>query len=123
MTASEIKYGQILRPDDGTREQKVRRGFWRTLKRAARSIPFAEELVAGYYCAIDPSTPARVRALLLAALAYFVLPFDVIPDFVAAVGFTDDASVLIGTLAMVRAHIGPAHRDAARHALGAGNAA
>jgi uncharacterized membrane protein YkvA (DUF1232 family) len=58
--------------------------------------------------------------VLLGALAYFVIPTDALPDFVAGIGFTDDASVLLGTLAMVRAYIRPAHREAARHALDPG---
>jgi uncharacterized membrane protein YkvA (DUF1232 family) len=114
----DIKYGDILGPEDNTaREKRVRKGFWRTLRRAVRVIPFAEELVAGYYCALDPKTPPRVRALLLGALAYFVLPLDAIPDLLAGVGFTDDVTVLVATLALVRSHIRPVHREAARQAL------
>ena len=120
MTADDIRYGEILGPEVEAKERKVRRGFWRTLKRAARQLPFAEDVVAGYFCAIDRATPVRVRAVLLGALAYFVIPTDVLPDFLAGIGFTDDASVLLGTLAMVRAYIRPAHREAARHALDPG---
>lgn len=113
-----IRYGEILGPeDDDVRETKVRRGFWRTFGRAARHVPFADELVAGYYCAIDRRTPGRVRTMLLGALAYFVLPLDTIPDFLAGIGFTDDTAILLATLAMVRAHIRPEHRAAAERAL------
>jgi uncharacterized membrane protein YkvA (DUF1232 family) len=115
---SDVKYGEILGPeDDETRETKVRKGFWKTLRRAARHVPFSEDVVAGYYAAIDRETPGRVRTMLLGALAYFVLPLDTIPDFLAGVGFTDDATILLATLAMVRAHIRPRHREAARRAL------
>ena len=112
----EVKYGEILGPEEG-REAKVRTGFWRSLLKAARVIPFADELVAGYYCALDPATPGRVKAILLAALAYFVLPIDIIPDFLAGIGFGDDAAVLFGALTTVRNHIKPEHREAARRAL------
>lgn len=118
MMVEDIKYGEILGPEDeDVREKKVRRGFWRTMRRAMRYIPFAEDVVAGYFCAIDRQTPGRVRAMLLGALAYFILPLDTIPDLIAGIGFTDDATVLIATLAMVRAHILPRHREAARRAL------
>lgn len=116
----DVKYGEILGPEDEARESRVRKGFWQTLRKAARYIPFAEELVAAYYCAIDPQTPGRVRAILLGALAYFVLPFDVVPDFLAGVGFTDDATVLLAAITMVRAHIRPEHREAAKRALSDG---
>jgi uncharacterized membrane protein YkvA (DUF1232 family) len=98
-------------------ERKVRRGFWPTLKRAASHIPFAEELVAAYYCALDRRTPFRVRAMLLGALAYFVLPVDVVPDILVGIGFTDDVTVLLGMLGLVRAHITDEHRMAAQRAF------
>ena len=98
-------------------EDTVRRGFWRKARRFAARVPFAEDLLAAYYCAFDRDTPMQVKAALLGALAYFVLPLDTIPDFIAGIGFGDDATVLFGTLALVRAHIKPQHREAARRAL------
>ena len=72
------------------REQKVRRDFWGKLKRVAGNVPFVDDLVAAYFCAMDPATPMRVRGMLLAALAYFIMPIDVIPDIVVGLGFADD---------------------------------
>lgn len=116
-----IDYGEILEPgserDQQRREKRVRDRFWQTLRRAMRQIPFAEDVVAAYYCALDPQTPFRVRGILLAALAYFVLPFDAIPDILAGIGFTDDVAVLMAAFAAVRSHITPAHRAAAHAAL------
>jgi uncharacterized membrane protein YkvA (DUF1232 family) len=115
---NEILVGEVLGPEDETtRGTRVRRKFWATFRKAVRFIPFADEVVAAYYCAFDPATPRHVRAVLLGALAYFVLPFDAIPDFVAGIGFTDDAAVLLAAIGMVRAHITPVHREAARRAL------
>jgi uncharacterized membrane protein YkvA (DUF1232 family) len=115
---SDVKYGEILGPEaEESRRERVRSRFWSTFRKAARTIPFADELVAAYYCAMDPATPTRVRAMLLAALAYFVLPFDAVPDFIAGIGFTDDATVLLATIGLVSAHITPVHREAARRAL------
>ena len=120
----EVKFGEILEPewilgseDEATRAHRVRSRFFATLRKAARYIPFADDLVAAYFCAIDPGTPHRVRATLLAALAYFILPTDVIPDFLIGVGFGDDAAVLLAAINMVRSHITPAHHEAARRAI------
>ena len=113
MTTS-ARFPLIVRPGDRAR---VERGFWRKLKMVARHIPFAEDAVAAYYCAFDPATPTRVRGVLIAALAYFVVPADLIPDFIPALGFTDDAAVIVAALQMVTAHIQPEHRDSARRAL------
>ena len=98
---SDVKFGEILEPEDEeAHENRVRGGFWTTFRRAARRIPFSEDLVAAYYCALDPATPHRVRAVLLAALAYFVLPFDAVPDLLAVVGFSDDIAVLAAAMVL-----------------------
>ena len=107
---------EILGPEE-TREERIRERLWATVKRAARSIPFMEDVVASWYCALDPKTPNRVRVTLLAALAYFVAPIDVVPDLLPLVGFGDDAGVLMAAIAMVRAHITSDHREAARRAM------
>jgi uncharacterized membrane protein YkvA (DUF1232 family) len=95
----------------------VWRGFWAKAGRTVGRVPFLDEAVAAYFCAIDRDTPAHVKALLLGAIAYFVVPTDMVPDFLAGLGYTDDASVLLGAIAAVRRHITPAHRDRARAEL------
>ena len=98
-------------------ETIVERGFWHKLRRVAGRIPFAQDAAAAYFCAVDPATSPKVRAILFAALAYFVLPFDVIPDFLAGIGFTDDAAVLAMALSVVAGAIKDEHRAKARAAL------
>lgn len=107
---------EILGPEE-EREERVRAGLWSTVKRAARSIPFMDEVVAAWFCALDPKTPRRVRLGLLAALAYFVAPIDALPDVLPLIGFSDDAGVLMATLALLRAHVTEDHRKAARKAM------
>jgi uncharacterized membrane protein YkvA (DUF1232 family) len=98
-------------------ERSVKEKFWDSVKRLARNLPFTEDLVAAYYCAFDPSTDFKVKATLVGALAYFVLPIDVIPDALPLMGFTDDAAVLALALKTVGDAIKPAHRDKARDTL------
>jgi uncharacterized membrane protein YkvA (DUF1232 family) len=95
----------------------VRRGFWSKVRRIAAALPFAEDLLAAYYCAFDRNTPRHVQAALVGALAYFVLPFDVIPDMMPVLGFTDDAAVLATAVKLVSSHIRPEHREAAKQAI------
>src|SRR5690606_35619360 len=94
----DVKIGEILLPGDGDEQERqtrrVKKRFWPVLKRAMRQVPFSRDLVAAYYCAFDPRTPMKVRGILLAALAYFVLPLDGIPDVLMLVGFSDDIAVL-----------------------------
>jgi len=103
------------RDDDD--DSALRRNFWRKLRRVAASIPFAEDLLAAYYCAFDRNTPLQVKATLVGAIAYFVLPVDAIPDVLPVLGFTDDAALLAIAINLVAGHILPVHRDAARTAL------
>jgi len=107
--------------DDASRdEDRVRRGFWPKARRVAARLPFAHDLLAAYYCAFDRATPVQVKAALLGALAYFVLPADVMPDVLPALGYTDDALVLVTALRLVSGHVRDEHREAARQALARG---
>src|ERR1700754_4561245 len=97
--------------------ETLRKRFWIKLKKVAAKLPFTEDLLAAYYCAFDKETPRHVQVALLGAIAYFILPFDFIPDMMPVLGFTDDAAVLATALRLVSAHITPEHRDAARARL------
>ncbi len=95
----------------------VQEGFWPKLKKVANKIPFAGEAVALYYCALDENTPKWARRVALAAIAYFILPFDVIPDALVFVGYTDDASLVIAAIKALDQFVTPGHRKAAREFL------
>jgi uncharacterized membrane protein YkvA (DUF1232 family) len=109
---------EILGPEDAEeKEARVRARFWPTVRKALRYIPFIEEVVAAYYAMLDPRTPAKPRLILIGALAYFVTPFDIVPDILLGLGFVDDISILMAALAAVRSSIRDEHREAARRAL------
>ena len=80
-------------------------------------VPFAEELVAAYYCAFDRATPVRAKGILVGALAYFILPVDAVPDLLLGLGFTDDLAVLLAAFNVVRVHVREEHRLRARETL------
>ena len=107
----------VSKPEQDRREEEVRRSFWDHLRRFAGRIPFATDLVAAYYCAMDSKTPLKVRGTLLAALAYFVLPIDILPDLLVVVGFTDDLAVLMGAISLVSSHMTEEHYARARETL------
>jgi uncharacterized membrane protein YkvA (DUF1232 family) len=98
-------------------EQLVARGFWPKIRRVAARVPFAADALAAWYAVQDEETPTAAKGMMLAGLAYFVLPTDVIPDFIAGLGYTDDAAVFMAMLGLVGRHIRPRHRDAARAAV------
>ena len=98
-------------------ERVVEAGLWPKVRETVGKIPFTEEAVAAYYCAIDRRTPLAAKAILMGALAYFVMPADVIPDFIAGFGYTDDAAVLIAAIKAIRDNLRPEHRGKAREFL------
>jgi uncharacterized membrane protein YkvA (DUF1232 family) len=103
----------VLVPVAG-QERMVRRRFWGKVRSTLGKIPFTEQVVAAFYCATDAKTPPHAKAVLFAALAYFVLPIDMIPDFVAGLGFTDDAAVLFAAMSTLAPYITDTHAARAR---------
>lgn len=98
-------------------QKRVEAEFWPKLKANLARLPFAEDLLAARYAAFDATTPLKVKGTLLAALAYFILPFDAVPDFILGLGFTDDLAVLVTAITLVKNHITPEHRRMARETL------
>ena len=60
--------------------------------------------------ALDPLTPTQVRISLMAAVAYLIMPFDLFPDFLPLVGFSDDFVALTAILGIYGKYITPAIR-------------
>ncbi|NIX75358.1 YkvA family protein [Microvirga terricola] len=98
-------------------EDKIARQFWAKLKRVGSRIPFAEDLLAAFFCATDPTTPRRVKLILMGAIAYFVLSTDAIPDILPLFGFADDAAVLATAITQVAGSITEDHHEKARKTL------
>jgi uncharacterized membrane protein YkvA (DUF1232 family) len=114
MTAGDLSRALVPHPGQ---EQYVRRRFWQKVRRTLGRVPFIEQAVAAYYAAMDPATPKRAKAVLIAALAYFVVPADLIPDVLAGLGFSDDATVLMMAVTALAPHIKNEHVERAREAL------
>ncbi|WP_291199604.1 YkvA family protein [Hyphomonas sp.] len=109
--------GGVYLPKSIQRNERTARGLIPKLLRLAGQIPFADDLASAYYCARDPRTPVKAKAVLFAAVAYFVIPLDMLPDVIAGLGFTDDATVLATALGVVGAHVKERHRAMARRLL------
>ncbi len=107
--------GERAEPTPG--EQGLLARVWDKARAVGRHLPFAEDVLASYFCVLDPTTPRRVKVILLGALAYFVLPTDGIADFLPLLGFTDDAAVLAAAIANVASAIRDEHREKAQAAL------
>lgn len=116
--ADEIAPGRALVPSVmRLNEARVDKGFWPKISKVAARVPFAKEALSVWFCAKDEETPLAAKGMMLAALAYFVMPFDAVPDFIAGLGYTDDAAVFAALLAILGRNLKPRHREAARQAL------
>ena len=92
--------------------------FWVKVKKFASRIPFATDAVAMFYAMRDRKTPTKDRLFIYAVLVYWLLPFDLIPDFLAGIGQLDDFGAISIALMSVRKSVTPAHRTKARAVLG-----
>ena len=87
---------------------KMRNGF------AAAGSELIIQALELFYGATDTKTPKGARALAMAALAYFIMPLDAIPDMIPLLGFTDDLAMIFGAINKLHPHINQQHKKQAR---------
>lgn len=80
--------------------------FWNKIKTVFKSAgrEVIEKALWLYYAAQDPKVPLAAKTTIYTALAYFILPVDLIPDFLP-MGYTDDLGVLIAAVSTVSMYI------------------
>lgn len=93
--------------------------FWRKLGRYARKagLGVVERALYLYYAAQRPETPAWAKTIIYGALAYFIMPIDVIPDFIPIVGYSDDLGALAAALGLVSLYINDDVKQRSRQTL------
>jgi uncharacterized membrane protein YkvA (DUF1232 family) len=75
--------------------------FWRKIAKVAGRAGYEllEKALWLHYAALRPETPTWAKVTAYGALGYFILPFDLIPDWLFGIGLTDDLGAL--TLAVI----------------------
>ena len=92
-----------FRTDDPKGEEMVKYAkhydeneLWEKLRKFGRKagikVTYAALLL--YYVLKNPATSGKDRAKIIGALGYFILPIDLIPDFIPIAGYTDDLAAL-----------------------------
>lgn len=93
--------------------------FWKKMKgfagKAGIKVVYLALLL--YYMLVDESVELKSKITILGALGYFILPIDLIPDFLPIIGFTDDLSVLMIATSIVKRNINETHRLKARRTM------
>ena len=84
-------------------------GLWKKIGNVAKKagLKTVYMVLLLYYVLISDSTPKKYKAMIIGALGYFILPLDAIPDFVPAVGYTDDMAAIAGAILAVAKCISP----------------
>lgn len=87
-----------------------------TLRDKLLGVPsnIVEKALLLYALLTARDTPAWVRALVLAALAYLINPLDLVPDVLVGIGLTDDLAVLALALERASRYVTPAVRERAK---------
>ena len=112
-----VKHGADYLQKNPDALKKIISEFPGKLSESSGKITFATQATAMYYALRDPKTPLKVKALIGAALAYFIMPFDVIPDWIVGIGFTDDLAVVLMVLRKLAGSITEEHYELARRRL------
>lgn len=93
--------------------------FWKKIQRlvkktGAKTVYYALVL---YYTLMDPATPYKYKAVIAGALGYLILPTDMVPDFLPAMGMADDWGALLAAVMYVLTAITPEIKEKAKQQL------
>ena len=84
-------------------------GFWKKVKHVAAQVG-AKVLYPAlqlYFLLQSKEVPVKAKTLIIGALGYLILPADLVPDFIPALGFTDDLTAILLALRTVSKHLTP----------------
>jgi len=100
-------------------EKYSEESFWQKVTKYAKIAgkEVCEKALSLYYALGDKDTPLWAKSIIVGALAYFIMPFDAIPDAIPVAGYTDDLGVLAAAFAAVAVHIKSKHTEAAREKI------
>lgn len=84
-------------------DDKLWKKIGKFAKKAGSSAVYAVLIL--YYTLQKPEIPVKVKATIVGALGYFILPIDLIPDVAFGAGFIDDIGVLTAALIQVAVHV------------------
>lgn len=93
--------------------------FWRKIKRLGKKVggEILRPILLLYFLLQDSRVPFKNKAYIIGALGYFIMPIDLIPDFISVIGFTDDIAVMTLLLKELKDHITPEIEERANNII------
>jgi len=107
-------FGEFDELDFGNKEVKVKKNMneaevqekidfvdenlWSKLEKSGKRVSFAKDILALYRYMKDPFVKWYRKAIVVAALVYFIVPIDTIPDITPLFGYLDDLGVITALL-------------------------
>ena len=94
-------------------------GLWKKVKSVAKKagIKTIYMVLLLHYVLKSPDVPLEDKAKIYGALGYFILPIDLIPDFIPVVGYSDDVAALAFALHAVWKNVKPEIKEQAQRKL------
>ena len=94
----ELDFGGKSEEDVEEDMEYVEENLWSKLEKSGKKISFARDIVALYNFMKDPLVRWHRKAIVIAALIYFIVPIDTIPDLTPFFGYLDDLGVITALL-------------------------
>ncbi len=85
----------------------VEERLWVKLEKVGKKLSFARDLLALYQYMTDGKVSWHRKAIVVAALVYFVVPIDAVPDLAPLVGYMDDLGVVTAVLKFLGSELIP----------------
>ncbi|RKY92981.1 MAG: DUF1232 domain-containing protein [Ignavibacteriae bacterium] len=95
---NQLDFGGKSEDDLKEDEEYVEENLWAKLEKSGKKISFAKDIVALYNFMKDPLVRWHRKAIVIAALIYFIVPLDTIPDLTPFFGYLDDLGVITALL-------------------------
>ncbi|MBO4300851.1 MAG: DUF1232 domain-containing protein [Desulfovibrio sp.] len=110
---------QIFKKIDDYAQHFSDRQLWEKIARMTKKVGYEvlRSVLILYYTLENPELPGKVRAVILGALGYFILPVDLIPDFIPIVGMSDDIAIVAAAIAYASLYITQEAKDKAEAKL------